>query len=439
MLDKIQHAREVSPRWKRFSSSVGEHVFVVASSAVYDLRGQVADGGAGKNALEAAFDIKGEGDLEVGHAINTSPQSISLNVSSGCNLACTYCYAGRGQFNGAQPLTMTESTAFAAISRLLELGCPDKPFTIGFLGGEPLVNRRLVYRCVEFAVQQAATRNIDVRFSITTNGTLLEERDVCMFRRLRFAVTISVDGGPELQASMRPVFAINGKNEGCSDMSQRIAPLLANPGLAQIAARATVTRRHLQLGEIFRDIESLGFSEIGFAPLRSKRDADALNGDDWSLYLRELKRLTRAELARAVEGKPIRLSNFAIALKQIHRGYRSPYPCGAGGGYFSVSASGDWYACHRAIGNEMFRMGDSSGPQRSRKTVFLTQRHVEEQSECRACWARYLCSGGCHQEAAYRTDASCNAVREWLEFCLSSYVELMSSCPDFFRRSTNAR
>jgi uncharacterized protein len=134
--------------------------------------------------------------------------------------------------------------------------------------------------------------------------------------------------------------------------------------------------------------------------------------------------LARREVKALRRGSRLRFTNLAVALKQIHRGACSPYPCGAGGGYFSVGHDGAWYACHRAIGRDEFRLGDNRGLDPRSREAFLAARHVDAQTDCRTCWARYLCSGGCHHEVASRTAQSCNFVREWLRFCLVTYCEL---------------
>jgi uncharacterized protein len=176
----------------------------------------------------------------------------------------------------------------------------------------------------------------------------------------------------------------------------------------------------------------LGFAEAGVAPLRVTADHSELANDDWQAYRDQLIGVARNELDRAKRGLPIRLSNFAIALKQIHAGASSPYACGAGGGYFSIAADGDWYACHRAIGDARFRLGSPSALDSDRRRAFLAERHVHAKADCRICWARYLCSGGCHQEAEARTEASCDFIRDWLDFCLASYCELSSARPEHF-------
>ncbi|QLH38116.1 MAG: radical SAM protein [Defluviicoccus sp.] len=132
------------------------------------------------------------------------PQSISLNVSSSCNLGCAYCYAGRGGFAGVQPRPMAWDVARAAIDRLLAVAEPGAPVTIGFLGGEPFANRKLIHEAVAYATASGGRLGLDVRFSVTTNGTLLRAPDLPLLRRHPFAVTVSLDGSAEVQDAQRP-------------------------------------------------------------------------------------------------------------------------------------------------------------------------------------------------------------------------------------------
>jgi len=417
----------VAPRWHRFSSAVGEHVLIVPHSRVFDLSDDLA----------SRFDLRPDeldalcvtlarptgGEVSLDEIPEPKPQSISLNVSSSCNLTCRYCYAARGSFEGRQSSAMSWSTAKAAIDRLLEQAAPERPITIGFLGGEPFVNRSLIHRCVDYAANQGACRALDVRFSVTTNGTLLDASDRELLRSHRFAVTVSLDGDSELQDRQRPSAGI--RPASWSAAVEHVVELLAEPGRAHLSARATVTRFAFQVGERLEALASLGFSEIGFSPLRvAPADAGPFEDSDWPLYLVSLTDAARSETKRLRRGEPIRLSNLLIALRQIHAGASSPYPCGAGGGYFSVAADGRWYACHRAIGDPAYELGNNAGLDAELRRDFVAARHVHAQTSCRVCWARYLCSGGCHQEARTRTTASCDFIRGWLEFALETYCEL---------------
>jgi uncharacterized protein len=415
----------------RFRSAVGEHLLVVPFSRIFDLPDAEAatldTDAAALDRLMHSLAEAAPGEAALDLIVEPAPQSISLNVSSNCNLGCSYCYADRGSFGGRQATPMTWTVAQAAIDRLLAVAGPDHPITIGFLGGEPFVNRGMIHQAVDHASAEASRRGLDVRFSVTTNGTLLRPDDLALMRSHPFAVTVSLDGAAELNDAQRPM---RTGGPGWRRVVERIEGLLADPGQAKVAARATVTRLDLDVLARLEALAAVGFPEVGVAPLRSTPDsALALRDEDWPRYLDRLIEAARVEQARLRRGLPVRLTNFAVALKQLHRGACSPYPCGAGGGYFSVSYEGRWYACHRAIGDAAFDMGSSVGLDADRRRGFLAARHVHAQTDCRTCWARYLCSGGCHQEAASRTVASCDFIRGWLEFCLGAYCELGGILP----------
>jgi uncharacterized protein len=410
---------DAAPLTHRFRSAVGDHLLVVPYSRIFDIE---KGGDLSGIDIDALAEPEAHDD-PLDRIDEPAPQSISLNVSSSCNLGCHYCYASRGNFGGAQQASMKWSTAQAAIDRLVQGVNPAAPVTIGFLGGEPFVNRGLIHRTVAYAAGLAAQRGLDIRYSVTTNGTLLEPADVALLQRHLFAVTVSLDGTAAVHDRNRPHYA-TGKGSW-ADAVARIAPLLAAPGRAKIAARVTVTRDHLDVAGALDALAGVGFPEVGFAPLRAgPPGSGALLDEDWPEYLAALVAASRRELERLREGLPLRLTNLAVALKQLHRGAASPFPCGAGGGYFSVAASGRWYACHRAIGKADYELGTSDGLDHERRRDFLRRRHVHAQPECGSCWARYLCSGGCHQEAGSRSAASCDFIRGWLSFCLATYCEL---------------
>jgi uncharacterized protein len=407
-------------RWKAFASSAGNHVLVVEGSRVFDLPDgfrAALDAGdeAAAAALETALARAPGGALDQPAAF--APQNISLNVSSSCNLGCGYCYAGRGGFAGAQHGPMSWQTARAAIDRLLATSLRSAPAVIGYIGGEPFVNRPLIHRATSYAAARGRALRQDVRFSVTTNGTLLRAEDRALMRQHPFAVTISLDGGREIHERQRP-----GSDFG--RLERATAPLVARPGLAKVCARATVTRENFDLVGRFDAIRALGFEDIGFSPVRVGPGALALGGKDWARCLEAYVRLGQRELRHLAGGRHTAFSNLVVALKQIHRGACAPYPCGAAGGYFSVGTDGRWYACHRAIGDARFLMGDSAGLDEARRAAFLARRHVHAQTDCRTCWARYLCSGACHQEASARSPESCDFIRGWLEFCLEAYAGL---------------
>jgi uncharacterized protein len=136
---------------------------------------------------------------------------------------------------------------------------------------------------------------------------------------------------------------------------------------------------------------------------------------------------------RLLLGQRYAFSNMVNALREIHNGTHRPYPCGAGAGYFGVSAAGELAACHRFVGDEDGRLGDViSGIDRALQNRWLAERHVHTQSPCTGCWARYLCGGGCHHEVLARGRGACDYIRGWLAYCLQAYHRLLPLSPDWF-------
>jgi uncharacterized protein len=414
-----------APLARRFRSETGEHLLVIPFTRLFDVPEEADSDGGEDLAMQISALAKPsihEAPLE--GIPEPNPQNLSLNVSSTCNLSCGYCYAARGAFGGAQKQPMSWPTARMAIDRLLSQAERTRPVTIGFLGGEPFANRSLIRRSVAYAAEQGNRLGFDVRFSVTTNGTLLRSSDLELLRSHPFAVTVSLDGGSNLQDAQRPKLKGGGSFRAAA---AGVAGLLQTPGLARVSARATVTRHDMNIRERLASIADMGFTEIGFSPLRvGPAGAGALEQDDWGRYLHAMIEAARAEIQRAKQGLPVRLGNLLTAMRQIHAGASSPYPCGAGGGYFSVAVDGKWYACHRAIGNEAYALGDNEGLNRPKRLAFIKERHVHAQTDCRSCWARYLCSGGCHQEASSRSQASCDFIRGWLDYCLKCYCDVGS-------------
>lgn len=206
--------------------------------------------------------------------------ALSLNVAQACNMSCAYCYADEGRFGGTARL-MGKDIAFRGIDTLIT-SAAGRAVTVGFIGGEPFLNRALVHDCVDYARTAASRAGISVRFSVTTNATLLQDDDISLLRENCFAVTVSIDGGPPHNRHRR----LHGSRESAATVVSGIAPLLADPGEARVAARATVTRDDLDIAERIAWLNELGFIEAGVAPVRSGPRADlVLREDDWPVFL----------------------------------------------------------------------------------------------------------------------------------------------------------
>lgn len=254
-----------------FHSSVGEHVFIVDGSRIYDLDdhtavalSQALDGSSDRAADVLAALNLASGPRRIDGAPLAPPplHSISLTVAQSCNLACGYCYADEGRFGGARRM-MSEETAKATIDRLLAEAAPEAPVVVGFMGGEPLLNRNVVHTAARYAAAEAGRSGHEVRFSITTNGTVLRAEDAKLFAELPFSVAISIDGNQALHDATRPLLGGGGSYK---QLTAGLAMLLQSGRPQHLSARVTVTPPLIDhLGSVLQHAIDLGFDEVGFA------------------------------------------------------------------------------------------------------------------------------------------------------------------------------
>jgi uncharacterized protein len=360
-------------------------------------------------------------------------QALSLAVAQKCNLGCSYCYAQQGAFGG-QARNMSLDTARRAVDLLLEGCASGGKVNLAFLGGEPLVNRSVLKAVTEYATVQAATRSIVLHCSITTNGTLLTEDDADFFEEHAFAITVSLDGPRQQHDLLRPFK--NGA--GSFDrIIARIQPLLKRQRRMQVSARVTITPDNLNLAETLERFVDMGFHSVGFSPLlRSSSARNELDEQHLELMLQGMIECGLTFERRVLRGDRYPFLNMVNALRELHRGTHRPYPCGAGAGYFGVSATGDLAACHRFVDDREGAMGSlETGIDRRRQNDWLASRHVHFQEPCSGCWARYLCGGGCHHEVLARGRSACDFIRGWLHYTLQAFGRLSLLAPNYFNRA----
>jgi uncharacterized protein len=349
-------------------------------------------------------------------------RALSLAVAQKCNLACVYCYAEQGSFGGAAK-NMSMAEAFRAVDLLTRSAEPGAKLNLSFLGGEPLVNRAVLRAATLRGQALAEARAATITFSITTNGTLLTEDDGRFFEDHGFAVTISLDGVGADHDVLRPYRSGGGTFEA---VMRRVTPLLRMQHRMQVSARVTVTPRNMALRATLDSFIAAGFHSVGFSPMLSSPTGQGeMLAEDLERMLGELIDCGREYERRHRAGERYPFANMANAMREIDRGTHRPYPCGAGAGYFGVSAEGALSACHRFVGDDAGAMGSvTTGVDPARQAAWLSDRHVHRQEPCRSCWARYLCGGGCHHEVLRRGRPACDFIRGWLHYCLEAYLRL---------------
>jgi uncharacterized protein len=353
--------------------------------------------------------------------------ALSLAIAQKCNLGCSYCYAQQGEFGG-KAKSMDLASARKAVDLLLSNAAPGAKVNLAFMGGEPLSNRAVLRSVTEYASAEADRRAIDCRFSITTNGTLLNADDADFFERHGFAVTVSLDGAAAQHDKLRPFKDGKGSFER---IVARLAPLLATQRRMQVSARVTVTPFNLDLPATLDLFVGMGFHSVGFSPLLHASNGRAeMTPDDLGEMLAAMIACGLAFEAHVLQGRRYPFMNMQNALRELQRGTHRPYPCGAGAGYAGVSADGELSACHRFVGDQQGRMGDlDTGIDRARQAIWLAERHVHRQEPCNSCWARYMCGGGCHHEVLARGRTACDYIRGWLHYTIGAHQRLSHLAP----------
>jgi uncharacterized protein len=373
-------------------------------------------------------------------------QTLVVNVTNQCNLACTYCYEyGEDKIvdteNGKQPKFMSEATAREAVEFALRESRDNPHAHITFFGGETLMNFPVLKSTIAYARQRAAEVGKDIDFSLTTNATLLRPDIIEFLADERVGVTISIDGPEEMQDKFR-VFS-NGAGSYAM-AAPKIKALLARHRSRPIGARVTLTRQTLDVRRIYHHLtEELGFWEVGFAPVTTAPGRDyAISDGGFDHLLAQFRDLAGDYLAASLQNRHHGFSNIRETLQEIHHGHAKAYPCGAGLGLMGVSTDGNVALCHRFAGSDDHQLGTvRDGVSWEKQQAFLDTHHVANKTDCTTCWARPICAGGCYHEAHTRYGSTqqpnlhyCEWIRGWTHTCLEVYGELAERNPAFLRQ-----
>lgn len=427
------------------ATAAGRHLFVADGSRLFDIEaGLFAEFDTALTALDSGqvASLLAQAGLDGAPLIDDVAlppppiHALSLAVAQKCNLGCTYCYAQQGEFGG-KAKNMPLETALAAVDLLIEQASEGGKINLAFMGGEPLANRAVLRAATVHAQKRAEARGIRCQFSVTTNGSLLQEDDGAFFEEHGFAVTVSLDGPAPVHDRLRP---FKGGTGSFDHIVERVTPLLARQRRMQVSARVTVTPFNLDLPSTLDTFVDMGFHSVGFSPLlRASNGRAEMGPDDMADMLQGMIACGLAFEQKVMRGERYPFSNMQNALREIQRGTHRPYPCGAGAGYFGVSADGELAACHRFVGDEAGVMGHlSTGVDQARQTIWLAERHVHQQQPCNTCWARYLCGGGCHHEVLERGRSACDYIRGWLHYAIGAHGRLARYAPAWFAGSPGA-
>jgi uncharacterized protein len=371
--------------------------------------------------------------------------SLVLNVNTGCNLSCTYCY----KEDLAKPKDgrkMDFATAARSVDLLLEAGAARQRLNIVFFGGEPLTNVALIKQVVAYAEEAAARSSKAMDFSMTTNATLLTEALIDYFDEHRFGISVSIDGPKVIHDRHRR--SVGGR--GTYDtVSRKVRLLLDRYRSRPVGARVTLGGGNTEVEEIHAHLRGeIGFHEVGYAPVTAAAEAGhALSEAELAEVHRAFERLGEDYRRAALRGENNGFSNMHQLMTDLHEGRRKSLPCGAGVGLLAVDAGGDLNLCHRFTGSELPTFGNvATGIDTARLGAFVDKAIDREGTHCETCRIRNLCAGGCYHEsyarfgdAHHRTYHYCSLLRQWVDFGVGIYADIQRHNPGFFIRHLEPR
>jgi uncharacterized protein len=318
--------------------------------------------------------------------------SITLNIVQECNMKCIYCYGGNGEYGNKG--YMSEKVAKHSVDWLLENSFETKDLSIVFFGGEPLLNFPLIKKVVAYALVRTQSEGKRIHFSITTNGSLLNSWINHFLNEYNFNVTISFDGTEALQNKNRPLS--NGKNS-YSTIRPRVEKFLKSRN-GRATGRTTLTTGFGRIEDIRKKLASLGFRKIEYIPVSFRNDAEfKLNPKDHESLLKDLENQADTMIDSLKDRNPLLETKLVNMVKALMVGNTHNYFCGAGRSLVGISSSGEIYPCHRFVGDSRLRFGSIKDHDLVGREQFI--RGIQKKShECRICWARNLCGGGCYHD-----------------------------------------
>lgn len=329
-------------------------------------------------------------------------KAMCLHVAHDCNMNCAYCFGDKGAFEGNRCL-MTLETGKKALDFLMKNSGSRRNLEVDFFGGEPLMNFDVVKKLVEYGRREEGKYGKNIRFTITTNGMLLDDEKIDYINEVMDNVILSIDGRPEVNDRMRKT--VNGR--GTYDIIARNYKNFIEKRDGLYYVRGTFTRYNLDFADDVKHLLDQGFQNVSVEPVVTSPEYDyALREEDINRILSEYDRLSDMYLSYAQEGKPFDFFHFNVDLNQGPCVIKRISGCGAGTEYVAVSPEGDIYPCHQFVGDPLFRLGNLSDPVfENRLFDRFNSAHIYNKEACRECWAKFYCSGGCHANA-YQSNGS---------------------------------
>ena len=337
-------------------------------------------------------------------------KALCLHIAHSCNLNCAYCFASQGKYQGERAL-MSFEVGKRALDFLIENSGSRRNLEVDFFGGEPLMNFQVVKDLVAYARSIEKEKGKNFRFTLTTNGVLVDD-DVIEFANKECAnVVLSLDGRKEIHDRYRVDYAGKGSWDKIVPKFQKFVE--ARDG-KNYYMRGTFTHANPDFLKDIQQMLDLGFRELSMEPVVcAPGDESELTMDDQKIVLEQYEKLAQLMLQKDKEGDPFTFYHYMIDLTGGPCIYKRISGCGSGTEYMAVTPWGDLYPCHQFVGDEKFKLGNIwDGVTNAPIQAEFAACNVYAHPECRDCWARLYCSGGCAANA-YHATGSVTGVYEY--------------------------
>lgn len=327
----------------------------------------------------------------------TVVKALCLHIAHDCNLACRYCFAEEGEYHGRRAL-MSLETGKKALDFLIACSGGRHNLEVDFFGGEPLMNWQVVKELVAYGREQEKIHDKHFRFTLTTNGVLLNDEVQEFVNREMDNVVLSLDGRREVNDKMRPFRNGAGSYDLIVPKFQKLAD---SRDQERYYVRGTFTRENLDFSEDILHFADLGFKQMSIEPVvGDESDPYAIRKSDLPAIMDEYDKLAKIMIEREKEGKGFNFFHFMIDLDGGPCVAKRLSGCGSGTEYLAVTPWGDLYPCHQFVGQEEFLMGNvDEGIVKPEIADDFRGCNVYSKEKCRDCFAKFYCSGGCMANA----------------------------------------
>lgn len=351
-------------------------------------------------------------------------KAMCLHAAHDCNLRCKYCFASTGDFHGERMMLDLE-TGKKALEFLVKNSGNRRNLEVDFFGGEPLMNFDVVKQVVEYGRELEKRHDKVFKFTITTNGLLLDDETIGYFNKEFVNVVISIDGRPEVHDNMRKTHNQKGSYRHIITQAQKLAE---KRNQTNYYVRGTFTKENLDFDRDVIHLADAGFRQISIEPVVAPDGVGyELTEEDLPEIFESYDRLFDQMIKRRKEERGFNFFHFQVDLEQGPCAAKRSMGCGAGNEYIAVTPAGDIYPCHQFVGDKEFHMGNVNTGEFNREMQNkFRSANIFTKESCQSCWAKFYCSGGCAANAFHFSgdiegtyDLGCEMEKKRLEYAIA--------------------